>query len=859
MRLITTGTVALTVFATGQLVVAAPPGASFDVSPSNPSVEEFITFTSTTLDPDTGDDTVDLVEWDFEDDGSFDATGVETTYSYSTAGTKTVRMKITDSAGEVAETTQEVTVSPPPNRLPTASFNYAPTSPVVGEQVSFDGSGSSDAEGPIGYAWDLDNDGSFDDGTGAHATRSFSSPGDKIVRLEVTDSAGEKDTATKTVTVDNRAPVADFNFQPSAPNVGEDVIFRSASSDPDNDKLSYAWDLDNDGTHDDGTGVTATRTFASGGTKTVKLRVRDPGGLESVRTETVYVNGVPKANFTFAPAVALKDQEVTFTSTSTDPDNDQLSYAWDLDNDGAYDDGTGPTARRAFGSGGTKTVKLKVTDPGGLSDTETRRSLRVNVPPVARVVVSPSAPSRTDPATLDGSTSSDAEGPVTYEWDWDGDGSFRDGKSARVSRTYAAPGNQSASLRVTDSDGATHVKTVRINRKSEPGFVFVPEAPITGKEITFFDTSSDIDGDDTITALAWDLDNDGAFDDGSGRHVRHTFPTAGTKTVRLRVTDDLGVSAVATRTVQVENTRPNAAFGFGPDSPLPGQQVTFNSSSSATAGKQIARHEWDFDHRLGAFSPDAAGASVGHSFATAGVKTVALRVTEEGGGFNITTGTLTVNAPPTASFYSPDNALDGDVVTFSSTSYDPDGPIAGHEWDLDNDGLFDDGPGAVASRSFDEPGTYTVRLRVTDSKGAAASYEKAVTVAARPLEVLAFAAPLRVGVTRRATHVKWLYVEAPFGTNVTVQCRGRGCPDGNGRKKGRQRWAYIRRIQGKRLRVRPLERSFRPGARIVVSGTNPGFIGKQVTYRIRRGLRPPLKRVLCLAPGARQGGECPPP
>ena len=54
------------------------------------------------------------------------------------------------------------------------------------------------------------------------------------------------------------------------------------------------------------------------------------------------------ASFTYAPAQPVAGQNVTFTSTSTgSPD----VTVWDLDNDGAYDDGSGTTARRAFPAG----------------------------------------------------------------------------------------------------------------------------------------------------------------------------------------------------------------------------------------------------------------------------------------------------------------------------------------------------------------------------------------------------------------------------------------------------------------------------------------------------------------------------
>ena len=42
---------------------------------------------------------------------------------------------------------------------------------------------------------------------------------------------------------------------------------------------------------------------------------------------------------------------------------------WDLDDDGAFDDAVGLTASRTFTTAGPKTVRVRVTDPGGLTDT----------------------------------------------------------------------------------------------------------------------------------------------------------------------------------------------------------------------------------------------------------------------------------------------------------------------------------------------------------------------------------------------------------------------------------------------------------------------------------------------------------
>ena len=80
------------------------------------------------------------------------------------------------------------------------------------------------------------------------------------------------------------------------------------------------------------------------------------------------------------------------------------------------------------------------------------------------------------------------------------------------------------------------------------------------------------------------------------------------------------------------------------------------------------------------------------SFATPGPHTVAVQVTDAGGGYAIATDTIVVNAPPQASFtVSPAKPVEVSV-TLASTSSDPDGALAKQEWDFNNDGRGTTGP-----------------------------------------------------------------------------------------------------------------------------------------------------------------------
>lgn len=90
------------------------------------------------------------------------------------------------------------------NTPPTAAFDFTPEDPVVGEEVTFDPSASSDPDGSIStYEWDFDGDGTFD--VTFESAEEFAEPlleaGEIPVTLRVTDDDGSTDKVTKTVSV----------------------------------------------------------------------------------------------------------------------------------------------------------------------------------------------------------------------------------------------------------------------------------------------------------------------------------------------------------------------------------------------------------------------------------------------------------------------------------------------------------------------------------------------------------------------------------------------------------------------------------------------------------------------------------
>jgi hypothetical protein len=124
------------------------------------------------------------------------------------------------------------------------------------------------------------------------------------------------------------------------------------------------------------------------------------------------------------PYFTQEGTDVTVTAAaSTDPDGQPLTYEWDLDNDGAFDDDTGVMATfDAVGQDGVFTIRVKVTAPGGESDVDDATVTVSNVAPSVSGLASNSPRSEGATLTVTGLVSDPGWlDPLTATVDW-GDG-----------------------------------------------------------------------------------------------------------------------------------------------------------------------------------------------------------------------------------------------------------------------------------------------------------------------------------------------------------------------------------------------------------------------------------------------------
>ena len=234
-----------------------------------------------------------------------------------------------------------------------------------------------------------------------------------------------------------------------------------------------------------------------------------------------------------------------------------------------------------------------------------------------------------------------------------------------------------------------------------------------------------------------------------------------------------------------------------------------------------------------------------------------LCVTSPDGNLNQTRNVTVANRLPTAAFtFFPASPLTDDPVTFTSTSTDPEGPIASQVWDLDGDGQFDDGATPSGARRFPAPGSYSVGLRVVDADGAESSVRQAVAILPRPPALLSPFPVVRLlgTVSESGTRVRLLTVRAPRPSRIEIRCRGRGCPRARGKRRRATASVRVRRVGP--VRFRRLERRLGVGAVLTVRVTKGArTVGKYTRFRIRRH-SPPARKDLCVMPAPRRLIRC---
>ena len=203
--------------------------------------------------------------------------------------------------------------------------------------------------------------------------------------------------------------------------------------------------------------------------------------------------------------------------------------------------------------------------------------------------------------------------------------------SSPTSRSFSGTVDEVAiySTALTAQQVSQHYLDIRGNQ--------APVASFTSSSVNLvaaFDGSGSSDPDGTVASYAWD------FGDGGSSSVvnpSHTFAAAGTFSVKLTVTDNLGAtnSVMKSVTIAATNQPPVAAF----TSTVSGLAAAFDGSGSSDPDGTIAAYMWDFGD-----GGTGIGVTTRHTYAVAGTHQVTLTVKDDKGAMTALTKAVTVAA-----------------------------------------------------------------------------------------------------------------------------------------------------------------------------------------------------------------------
>ena len=721
----------------------APTASARATTPTTVNGLGRVTLDGTATDPEG--DTLSYA-WTSPGGGTFeDASALDTTWTApartNAAQDIVLTLTVTDDGTGRLTHAAEVNVRVRENQRPTASVSPDTATVDGGGAVTLDGTARDPDTITLTYAWTSSGGGTFDDASALDTTWTAppktNAAQDITLTLTVTDDGHGERAATVTVQVTvraNRAPAATATATtPTTVNGGGKVTLRGTATDPDGDRPEYTWSSSGGGSFDNASALEATWTApaANADVQSITLTLKATDATMASDTATVSVtvraNQAPEVSVVPSSATVDGGGAVTLNGTATDPEGDDLTYAWRSNGGGTFDDAsaldTTWTAPPKTNAAQDITLTLTVTDDG-----DGERAATVTVQVTVRANRAPTATATaTTPTTVNGggrvtlrgtATDPDGDGPG-YTWSSNGGGTFAN--AAALDTVWAAPeagvSDRGVTLTLTVIDTAnasataTVSVTVRGNQAPTASATGVPDTVDGGGAVTLNGTATDPEGDDLT--YAWRSNGGGTFADASALDTSWTAPpkTDAVQSVvlTLTVTDDGAGGRMRTATVAVTvraNRTPAAtATATTPTTVNGGGKVTLRGTATDPDGDGLG-YTWSSN---GGGSFDNAAALEATWTAPRALSTdrqLVITFTVSDGARASAPATLSdgarASAPATLSItvrgnqapqamVSPTTAtVDGDEeVTLSGSAIDPEEDGLAFQWSSNGGGSFD--------------------------------------------------------------------------------------------------------------------------------------------------------------------------
>jgi len=340
----------------------ALPVAAFTGTPLSGTAPLDVTFT----DSSTGTSITNR-RWDFGD-GNISNYAVSTNpnHRYSSAGTYTVNLTVTNAGGSNSQLRSNyISVSSPP-AAPVAAFTGTPLTGTAPLDVTF--TDSSTGTSITNRRWDFGDGNISNYAVSTNPNHRYASAGTYTVNLTVTNAGGSnslKRTNYVSASAPPAAPTASFTGTPLTGTAPLDVTFTDSSTGTS--ITNRRWDFGDGNISNYAVSTNPNHRYASASTYTVNLTVTNAGGSNSLK-RTNYITTTsplapPVASFTGTPLSGTAPLDVTFTDSSTGTSITNRRWDFGDGNISNYAVSTNPLHR--YASAGTYTINLTVTNAGG--------------------------------------------------------------------------------------------------------------------------------------------------------------------------------------------------------------------------------------------------------------------------------------------------------------------------------------------------------------------------------------------------------------------------------------------------------------------------------------------------------------
>ena len=369
------------------------------------------------------------------------------------------------------------------------------------------------------------------------------------------------------------------------------------------------------------------------------------------------VNNAPNVPSTpSGPSSGTIGVSSTFSTSATDPDNDNVKYGWDWGDGSAiewttyYTSGSAINTPHTYTGQGTYNIKVKAEDTSSAqSSFSSCFSVLVtgpNNPP--NTPAKPSGPTTGNVGTsyqFSFTTTDPDNDNVRYGIDW-GDGTpvqwtgfYPSGATATKSHIWGSPGSYNVRVKAEDNNAAqsgnSPYATITISGTNNPPNVpNRPEGPTAGIPGVFYNFSvvgSDPDGDKLKYGWDWDGDHTiDQWDDNNGNYynsntkvyIEHKYPNTGTYNIFVKAEDEHGAQHVwysppLTLVIDINKPPLKPTKPQGPTSGKPNKEYTFETSANDLEGDDVYYwFDWGDGTNSGWVGPYNAGqtGSAKHSY-----------------------------------------------------------------------------------------------------------------------------------------------------------------------------------------------------------------------------------------------------